>query len=281
MKKTLIALAVAASAAVSGAAMAALGGFDAGNVSNTVDFSGSITPSENNKWVWAVGQGYGNFSHKTYDLTDNGRKLTITASENMPLLVGKVTEAFKGGPGLSPQIAFSDSTGSIKLVWAADNAEGTMTLTVHDTNQQEIGTMTLNVRAIAPTAWAKSDASTGVTMHYMSNYSYSFAGSTGVFATNPNFAAVSEIINAFGAPTLQELTDQVKAYPGLGNIPDESADVVALSHDNFGSDDWIYASAYALGIPDGNKLELNFNSPVNTGAETNWKASLTMQISYS
>ncbi|HAW4297329.1 TPA: hypothetical protein JLV63_003545 [Escherichia coli] len=31
-------------------------------------------------------------------------------------------------------------------------AEGTITLTVNDTNQQEIGTMTLNIRAFAPFA---------------------------------------------------------------------------------------------------------------------------------
>ncbi|ENC7870760.1 hypothetical protein ABK350_004736, partial [Escherichia coli] len=261
--------------------MAALGGFDAGNVSNTVDFSGSITPSENNKWVWAVGQGYGNFSHKTYDLTDNGRKLTITASENMPLLVGKVTEAFEGGPGLSPQIAFGDSKGSISPVWAADNAEGTMTLTVHDTNQQEIGTMTLNVNAFAPVAWSKTDASQGVAIRYMNNSAGSFTGSTGVFAKSPNFATVNAILNAFGAPTLQEIQGQIKSYPGLSGIDDDTSDVVGISGDAYDASGWAYAGAYALGVLNGKTLELNFNSPVNTGAETDWKASLTMQISYS
>lgn len=279
MKKTLIALVVAASAVVSGSAMAGLGSFDAGNTNNTVDFGGIINPSvSKNMWVWAVGQGYNNFSHEVNELTDSGKKLTIIAGENMPLLVGKTTAAFEGAPGLSPQIAFSDSKGSITPVWGSDNAEGTMTLTVNDTKQQKIGTMTLNVNALAPIAWSKTDASKGVSLRYMDNTHGSFKGSTGIFQSTPNFAKVNAILNAFGAPTLQEIQTQVKSYPGLSGISDDTSDIVASTEDDYASSGWAYAGAYALGISNGKAFEINFDSPVT--AKTQWTAPLNMRVSY-
>ncbi|EGC4561136.1 hypothetical protein H9J55_004315 [Escherichia coli] len=279
MKKTLIALAVAASAAVSGSAMAGLGNFDAGNLNNKVDFGGTITPDViQNNWVWAVGQGYDQFSHTTLELTDFGKKLTITAGENMPLLVGKTTAAFEGSPGISPQIAFSDSKGVINPVWADDNAAGTMTLTVNDAQQQEIGSMTLNVKAFAPVAWSKTNATEGVSLRYMNNSTGSFTGSTGVFQSTPDFATVNAILNAFGAPTLQELQAQIKSYPGLADIANNESNRVITSSDDYSAAGWAYAGAYALGIPTGNQLVIDFNSAVL--AETQWNAPLMMQVSY-
>ncbi|EPD0991261.1 hypothetical protein ACR57A_004808 [Escherichia coli] len=152
MKKTLMALAVAASAAVSGSAMAALGAFDAGNTQGTVKFAGSITkPEIKNEWVWALGEGYDNYSHKTNDLTESGTKLTVTATDAMPLLAGKTKNAFAGVSGVAPQIAFSDFKGSITPAWSdtATDGSGTMTLAVRDGQRQEIGAMTLNIKGIA------------------------------------------------------------------------------------------------------------------------------------
>ncbi|ENR8844773.1 hypothetical protein ACEXEA_004198 [Escherichia coli] len=279
MKKTLIALAVAASAAVSGSAMAGLGNFSAGNTDNTVNIGGIITPSQvKNKWVWAVGQGYDNFTHETTALTDSGKKLTIIAKENMPLLVGKTTEAFEGAPGLAPQIAFSDSKGGITPVWADDNAEGTMTLTVNDAQQKEIGSMKLNVNAIAPVGWAKTDASTGIDLRYHPTSSGSFTGSTGKFASSPTFAKVNAILDAFDAPVFRDIEEQIKSYPGLSGIHVVTSGVVGTTSDKYDSSGWAYAGAYALGISNGKALEVNFNSPVN--AETHWTAPLKMQVSY-
>ncbi|ELO4994209.1 hypothetical protein QUQ46_004758 [Escherichia coli] len=277
MKKTLIALAVATSAAVSGSAMAGLGNFDAGNTDNTVNIGGIITPTQvKNNWVWAVGQGYDNFTHEISELTDSGKKLTIIASENMPLLVGKVTAAFEGAPGLAPQIAFSDSKGSITPAWATDNAEGTITLTVNDNQQQEIGSMKLNVNAVAPVAWTKTDASVGIDLRRHDGGA--FIGATGGFTSTPNFATVNSILNAFGAPTLQDLESQIKSYPGLSGVSDDTSDLVGSTGDTYASSGWAYAGAYALGISNGKVIEVNFNSPVN--AETHWTAPLKMQVSY-
>ncbi|HFN6369104.1 TPA: hypothetical protein ACH57I_004535 [Escherichia coli] len=280
MKKTLIALAVAASAAVSGSAMAGLGNFDAGNLNNKVDFGGTITPAVvQNDWVWAVGQGYNQFSHTTRELTESGTKLTITAADVMPLLVGKTSKVTVGDVGISPQIAFSDSKGTITPVWTGENAEGTMTLTVNDAQQQEIGSMTLNVAAVAPVAWAKKDASSTVSVRSITgNGGASFEGAVGKFSSEPSFSQVDGITVAIGAPSIAELQAQVKSFPGLENIAEDTSDVVGGSAAYYGDSNYAYSGAYALGIPRGKQLVVKFNNAIS--AETQWNAPLTMQVSY-
>ncbi|WP_097457045.1 hypothetical protein [Escherichia coli] len=280
MKKTLIALAVAASAVVSGSTMAGLGNFDAGNLNNKVDFGGTITPVvvENN-WVWAVGQGYDQFSHTTRELTETGTKLTITAAQAMPLLVGKTSKVTVGDIGISPQIAFSDSEGAITPVWASDNAEGTMTLTVNDAQQQKIGSMTLNVTAVAPVAWAKTDASMDVVVKNISGSTgAAFEGAVGKFAEKPSFSQLDNITTANGAPGIAELQAQVKLFPGLENIGNDTSDSVNPTGAYYGDSNYAYSGSYALGIPSGKRLIVKFDNTIST--ETQWNAPLTMQVSY-
>ncbi|WP_105455128.1 hypothetical protein [Escherichia coli] len=280
MKKTLIALAVAASAAVSGSAMAGLGGFAAGNLNNKVDFGGTITPAvvENN-WVWAVGQGYNQFSHTTRELSEGGTKLTITSAQAMPLLVGKTSKVMVGDVGISPQIAFSDSKGAITPEWAGDNAEGTMTLTVNDAQKQEIGAMTLNVTAVAPVAWAKTNASTGVIVRYILGQGVSsFEGAVGRFADSPSPSQVDNISVANGAPSIAELQAQVKSFPGLEGIEGDTSDAVAGTQAYYGDSNYAYSGVYALGVSKGKQLIVKFNKTIS--AETQWNAPLTMQVSY-
>lgn len=272
MKKTLIALAITASA-VSGMAHA----WTNSDFNGEVDFGGTITPDKSG-WVWTVGQGYDHFTNKISDLTNSGKKLTIPAKQNMPLLLGKTTAAFLGGPGLAPQIAFSDSKGRITPVWASDNAEGTMTLTVSDADQKEIGTVTLDVKAIAPAAWAKVDKSSSISVRYLDNTAGALVGATGMFGETPHFAPVATILDAFGAPTLKELQDQVKAYPGLSDIAYDTSDLIASSSDDFTDAAWAYAAFYVLGIPNGKSIVVDFNSPITS--EIQWKAPLMMQVSY-
>ena len=83
MKKTLIALAVAASA-VSGMAHA----WESGDFNGTVDIGGSITADDyRQKWSWAVGSAINGFSNALTDLTEGGTKLTITVNGDKPILL--------------------------------------------------------------------------------------------------------------------------------------------------------------------------------------------------
>lgn len=112
MKKTLIALAMAASA-VSGMAHA----WTNGDFKGSVDIGGSITANDyRQKWSWAVGSDINEFKNDLTDLTNAGTKLTITVNGNKPILLGKTNEAFstpvEGGVGAIPQIAFTDYEGA-------------------------------------------------------------------------------------------------------------------------------------------------------------------------
>ena len=90
MKKTLIALAVAASA-VSGIAHA----WTNGDFNGSVDIGGSISADDyRQKWSWAIGSGLNGFSNILTEMTDSGTKLIITVHGNKPILLGKTTEAF-------------------------------------------------------------------------------------------------------------------------------------------------------------------------------------------
>ncbi|MDD8687779.1 hypothetical protein LAX26_21820 [Escherichia coli] len=280
MKKTLIALAVAASAAVSGSAMAGLGNFEAGNLNNKVDFGGTITPAVvQNNWVWAVGQGYNQFSHTTRELTESGTKLTITAADVMPLLVGKTSKVTVGDVGISPQIAFSDSKGTITPVWTGENAEGTMTLTVNDAQQQEIGSMTLNVAAVAPVASVTRNVPSTISVKYIEGKGgSSFGGAVGGFSGEPSFSQVDGITVANGAPSIAELQAQVKSFPGLENDAEDTSNIVGSSQINYANSNYVYSGAYVLGIPRGKQLVVKFNNAIS--AETQWNAPLTMQVSY-
>ena len=71
MKKTLIALAVAASAVVSGSAMA----WTNGNFNGSVDIGGSVTVGDNfaQKWAWQTGTSLGAFDGNAKKMTDAGK----------------------------------------------------------------------------------------------------------------------------------------------------------------------------------------------------------------
>ncbi|MFJ7174842.1 F4 family fimbrial subunit [Citrobacter freundii] len=277
MKKTLIALAVAASAAVSGSALAGLGSFSSSNINNTVNFGGTITPPVVNQWVWAVGQGYDQYSNTTNDLTENGRKLTITASENMPLLVGKSAQAFYGQPGLSPRISFSDASGEVTPVWDNEGlAKGTITIAVNGDNQTRIGSMTLPVTGVGIMLVDDKTGTNPISvMHSRSN---AFQGGYGIFNSPPSFSLLNtQYIGAYGGPTVQELVAQVKALKPTAQDPNVDY-VVPVDNVGFDHDSQIYSSGYALGIPNGSAMTVTFNNSLS--GETAWNAPLTMQISY-
>ncbi|EHZ1870480.1 fimbrial protein, partial [Salmonella enterica subsp. enterica serovar Infantis] len=85
MKKTLMALAVAASALMSGQVMADVSWQQPGNLDQTVNFGGTITkPEYQNQWVWGVGAGFDSFQSSFTDLSEDKTELTFAAKENMP-----------------------------------------------------------------------------------------------------------------------------------------------------------------------------------------------------
>ena len=90
MKKTMIALALAASA-VSGMAHA----WTNGDFNGSVDIGGSITADDyRQKWSWTIGSGLDGFNNALTELTNGGKSLTITVNGDKPILLGKTNVAF-------------------------------------------------------------------------------------------------------------------------------------------------------------------------------------------
>ena len=281
MKKTLIALAVAASAAVSGSAMAGLGNFDAGNTTGTVKFAGTITqPTVKNSWLWALGEGYDNFSHTTSDLTESGTKLTVTATDAMPLLVGKVTDAFEGAPDMAPQIQFSDVNGSITPVWdtSSTDGSGTMTLAVRDGQQQDIGAMTLNVNSGAVASWGNTNGIGNISTLALSGASSSTAFHN-VIGHITQKSVTNKMFTSFGAPTIDDLLTQLKSKPGMAGMTGGGDENLSSGDTSFSSSSKYYTGAYALGISAGKTFEIKFNKSVTT--DTQWEAPLNVLVTYS
>ena len=279
MKKTLIALAVAASAAVSGSAMAALGAFSAGNTNASVSISGVITKAgTSNPWVWAVGQPYDKFKHSTIDLSEEATKLTITAGENMSLLVGKVNNAFSGGTGLTPKIQFTDYNGKVTPSWTGSNAKGSMQLAVRDDQQQEIGTMTMNIKAVAPLYYASTTSSSISGMIQSGATDYAFAGAVGGYGKYGTKSEIDEVLTAFGAPATQVIMNQIKKFPGMEGISDHTDSYLNSNYTALTYNNNIYAGAYALGVPVGDKITIKFNKAII--ADTKWQTQLNMTVTY-
>ncbi|WP_167851591.1 hypothetical protein [Escherichia sp. E4930] len=283
MKKTLIALAVAASAAVSGSAIAGLGNFDAGNTHGEIKFAGIITkPSVENVWVWAIGEGYDNYSHRTNDLTEAGTALTVTAVDNMPLLVGKTNNAFQGARNMAPQVAFSDFKGRITPVWntSVDDGSGTMKLAVRDDQQREIGAMTLNVKAVAVMSAGNLDGDPVIQTDrlWVEDPSYAFYNAASSKVKTKTVA--NNILSSFGAPVISDLLAQVRAFSSnMSGATGGDNEILRSNATRFDSSTDAYASSYALGIPVGNTFKIKFNRMIN--ADTQWEAPLGIQITYS
>ena len=149
MKKTLIALAVAASAAVSGSAMAA--SWVEGGSGGDVNFGGSITVPGNVTWMWLLGDGKTDFANQSSEMTDSGKKLVITAANDIPILAGKLKTGVKGSDlvptGTMPQIDFL--SGGSKITPVFSNSGG-LSLTVKlldKTSSAELGTLKINGRS--------------------------------------------------------------------------------------------------------------------------------------
>lgn len=124
-----------------------------GDFNGTVDIGGSIDATNyRQKWEWEAGTGLNGFYNTLSELTDNDTKLTITVTDNKPILLGRTKEAFSTpvtGVGAIPLISLSDYQGgpvSLQMTPVVDKGEATITLPVKDTeNDNVIGQAVVNV----------------------------------------------------------------------------------------------------------------------------------------
>ncbi|HFR2176807.1 TPA: hypothetical protein ACHUVK_002722 [Shigella sonnei] len=261
MKKTLIALAVAASAAVSGSAMAWTANGNGGNV----DLGGTLTPQDVlTPWEVKVGDAV---SGLDADIRKGDTAVSITVNKAIPVLGIRVvdTTPFVGRAGISPQIDFNGAVD----VKGFSAGVSTLTLDVTDTDGNNIGTMS------APFLAAAGFSRTGNNNGAYSSYVYSgydvssFTGGLGASssAVLPNLTTVISRLNAIDSEFSANFDQQNQSDGGAWrSTPFENVNDV-------------YNGFYGSGIEQGEAITITLNSPAGADA-IDWKASLPVTVSY-
>lgn len=280
MKKTLIALAVVASA-VSGVAHA----WTTGDFTGTVDIGGRI--DENNyrqKWEWKVGTGLNGFTNALKDLTENGTKLTITVQGDKPILLGKTTEAFSvpssGGLGAIPQIAFADYKGDPVIL---ENSAGEtnaghafLVLPMKDATGADVGHVKVNA-SYAGAALGSKDTYANLFSLYGGSVEKIFNGGLPINVPRAELrsgVAAAARTELFGSLSRDDMTAQLQAIVPAAAVDVREYGVSASTSMN----NQITSAAYALGIADGQTIVATFNNAVTES--TQWNAPLTVNVTY-
>lgn len=283
MKKTLIALAVAASA-VSGMAHA----WTNGNFNGTVDIGGSITADDyRQKWSWAVGSDINGFSNTLTEMTENGTKLTITVSDNKPILLGKTNEAFSapvsGGAGAIPEISFTDYTGaSVALTNPAGETNkglAYLILPMKNADGTKIGSVKVNASYAGVDAIGRNSGADGDLESLWATSGKIFYGG---LPTNVGGAELQNGDDAvartalFGSLSLNDMLGQIQAVtPNITSLVSKKS---STDEDMQYTDGTVVSAAYSLGIANGQTIEATFDKPVTT--TTQWSAPLNVAVTY-
>lgn len=261
MKKTLIALAVAASTVVSGSAMA----WTANGSGGSVDLGGTLTPVVKvTPWEVQVGA---TVSDLDANIVENQSATKITAKKAIPILGIRTasSDAFVGEAGISPRISYGQAlnTNSFK------DSTGTITLDMKDAQAQKIGTVTVPMFAGAETSKVSLDKS------FKKLY--------------PTFASGTD--RSFGGG-LPRAADQVAADAdsrATALFPDATAhfnkqDITAVSSaanaDDFSDNQYTFSAYYVSGVEQGKEISVQLDNPAAANTSIVWNASLPITVSY-
>ncbi|EEQ8957270.1 hypothetical protein LFY73_004634 [Escherichia coli] len=267
MKKSLIALMIAAGAtvSVSGVAHAFSPSFSGDNIS----FSGTLTTPV-----------AGVFEGKVSSLT--GLDATIKAGESsvtIPVATDKgllVLRSVSGGFDSSASNKIANITFNGKtLAEAAGGSRFTegkinLTLDAQNNNGVDIGTITLpiQVAGVSVTVDNTSAQALGESL-VADSASYAFHGGLPV---KPD-AAISSYDVAFN--TVGSMApDATEYFP----VATEKADAAVSK--SFSAENKKFHAAYAAGIRSGDNITLNLSSPATAGAPVEWTASVPVVVTY-
>ncbi|MEC9928957.1 hypothetical protein RCM32_09085 [Escherichia marmotae] len=260
MKKTLIALAVAASAAVSGSAMA----WTANGTGGSVDLGGTLTPVDViTPWEVKTGDAVTGLNAQI----QKGQKvIDIAVDKAIPVLGIRTVkaEAFVGGPGLSPQISYG---GAVKVA-EFTKGQAPLTLEVKDVNDAKIGTADTYILAAALGSYANNnDAVSNSKSLYASVSGKAFFGGIGKNAQAVADFPISATSGIF-AEASQNFTHQ--GVTELSEAGESSFDITNAT----------YSAFYASGIEQGKTIKITLDQAATGDAPIQWKASLPVTVSY-
>ncbi|EHP1067481.1 hypothetical protein KNZ44_004511 [Escherichia coli] len=261
MKKTLIALAVAASAAVSGSAMA----WTANGTGGPVDLGGTLTPVERlTPWEVSVGNAVTNLNA---EIIKGQSVVDINVEKAIPVLGIRTqsNQVFVGQQGISPRIDFNSAVD----VNGFTNSVSTLTLDVNGVDGNKIGTMKAPFFAAAATSKVAIEGSfSKLWSTFASGNDRSFGG-----GLPKNDAGVAS----------DSLERAALVFPGAAdNFNTQSIDSLsqASNADTFADPAYKYSAFYSSGIEQGNKINIVLDNPAEGDEPVEWKASLPVTVSY-
>lgn len=263
MKKTLIALAVAASAVVSGSAMAA--DWEQNGTGGFVSLGGTLTPADViTPWEVKVGAAVNGLDA---DIRKGDTKINIPVKNAIPVLGIRVADttwkAFWGQPGIVPNI---DYHGAIN-VNDFSRGEVPLTLDVKNTQDQKIGSLTVNLSAGAEYARYNPSTDQGEKyMLYQNGEGELFFGGLGT-----NSDAISS--NAWGLANSLD-PEFVANYNDFGVSQASNP-----FYGDVGNTALNYSAFYASGVEQGKTIKITLEQPAASDAIA-WKASLPVTVSY-
>ncbi len=277
MKKTLIALAVAASAAVSGSVMAA--DWTEGQPGDII-IGGEIT-SSSVKWLWKTGEGLSSFSNTTKEIVQ--RKLNISVPTNELFLAAKMSDGIKGvfvGNTLIPKIEMASYDGSVITPRFTSNKAMNIAVKVKNSGDNtEPGTLSVPLSYGAAVATIFDGDATESAVASISSGS---AGTVFEGLVNPGRHTEPDIAYKWNGLSKAEMAGYVEklmpgqiastSYSGFHNWNN-------LSHGNYTSANKASYLSYGSGVSAGSTLVMDLNKDVAGRLE--WVAPVTITVTYS
>ncbi|ECC3269371.1 fimbrial protein [Salmonella enterica] len=259
MKKTLIALAVAASAVASGSAMAAWTPDFEGN--GEVNLGGTLTPGAKSG-VWEAQVGLGN-QGLNGSIDKGSNSASINVSESIPVIGirTKSNTAFVGQNGMAPEI---DYKGAVALD-TFEQSQTTLTLDVKNAAGEKIGTMTAPFYGVGVISWKGANGVGNAANAYSDGIGKFFFG-----GLPSNKAKVSPQSADLAKGLISDIADKFDAQGAVISDVDWVTGVDANS---------TYSGYYAGGIMKNSAIKIQLEQPAQSDA-IEWKASLPITVSY-
>lgn len=258
MKKTLIALAVAASAVVSSSAIAA--GWEANGTGNFFELRGTLT-SAAQVTPWEVETGAA-VTGLDAEVTQGQSIVNIALGADVPVLGirNNSIDGFKGQSGIDPQISYE---GKVDID-SMNNGAANLTLDVTSAGQK-IGTLSAEM-------WVASQASNGKDSNVMLYAPQAGKGFFGGVAKN-----TGGVWNSSDAQSWA-----ITLFPGIAETwrvqsPAYKGKTGAF---NFNSAAHTYHGYYASGIDKSKTITITLDTGVAGDSQIQWNASLPVTVSY-
>ncbi|EAZ4877598.1 hypothetical protein CBX33_16600 [Salmonella enterica] len=258
MKKTLIALAVAASAVVSGSAMAA---WTANATGGNLEIGGTLTPVEK-VTPWEVKTGAA-VTGLDANIQKGQKVVDVVVNKAIPFLGIRTIQStpFPGQQGVSPQIDF----GKFINVDAFENGRAPVTLEVKGADDAKIGSLTTTMGASALTSIKNTKGGWNGFNHIFS--SSVGGGFFGGLPKSKEKTPDENIAFSIMPEVAEHYTDQGVNYSEIGEAT------------TFSNVDATYSGYYAAGIESGKIIKITLDQPATSDAIT-WKASLPVSVTY-